>query len=221
MHLQELSQRTISFAQRQTHDFKLMLGRRALFGVAAGLSGQYNSIYATLLGADPVQLGSLQSVGNAIGALAAVPAGWFIDYYSLKKVFLLGTAISAASYFLYFTAPHWAWLYAAIILTYLGLRITCTSCTVVCATELPNEERATGRGLCQTLSSLVAIVTPLLAAWLVSLSGGISVRGIRPLYAVQILVFVGMFVLLWLYADSRGKNPMCPTCIPIALNIRA
>ena len=120
MHLQGLSPRTISFVQRQTHDFKLMLLRRALHGVAAGLSTQYNSIYATLLGADPVQLGSLQSVGNAIGALAALPAGWFIDYYSLRKVFLLGTAVLAASRLLYFVAPHWAWLYAAIILYYLN-----------------------------------------------------------------------------------------------------
>jgi hypothetical protein len=80
MTLQKLYQRTVGFARRQTHDFKLMLGRRALHGLAAGLSAQYNSIYATLLGADPVQLGSLQSVGNAIGALAALPAGWFIDY---------------------------------------------------------------------------------------------------------------------------------------------
>lgn len=29
---------------------------------------QYSSIYATLLGANPVQLGSLQSAGNAVGA---------------------------------------------------------------------------------------------------------------------------------------------------------
>jgi MFS family permease len=104
--LQRLPQRTITFARRQTHDFKLMLLRRALHGLTFGLSSQYNSIYATLLGAAPVQLGSLQSVGNAIGALAAVPAGWFIDYYSLKKVFLLGTAMLGASGLLYFVAPH-------------------------------------------------------------------------------------------------------------------
>jgi len=200
LHLQRLYQRTIGFVQRQTHDFKLIMLRRALHGVAAGLSTQYNSIYATLLGAAPVQLGALQSVGNAIGALAALPAGWFIDHggesRSLKKVFLLGTAMLAASRLLYFVAPHWAWLYGAIILYYLGIRITCTACTVTCAAELPNEERATGRGLCRTISSPVAIVMPLLAAWLISQSGGMSARGIRPLYMIQVVIFVGIFVLL-------------------------
>ena len=188
--------RAICFAQRQTHDFKLMLARRALHGVASSLSVQYDSIYATLLGADPVQLGSLQSVGNAVGALAALPTGWFIDYYSLKSIFLLGTAMLAAYGFLYFVAPHWAWLYVAIVLYYLGMRITCTSCTVTCATKLPNEERATGRGFCQAMASSLAIITPLLAAWLISHFGGISVDGIRPLYAVQTLIFSGIFVLL-------------------------
>jgi MFS family permease len=196
MLLQRSLQRIVGFAQRQTPDFRLVVVRRALHGVASGLSIQYNSIYATLLGANPVQLGSLASVGNAIGALAAMPAGWFIDYYSLKKVFLLGTVMLAMSRVLYFVAPHWAWLYAAIILYYLGMRITCTACTVTCAKELPNEERATGRGFCRTLSSIVAIVTPLLAAWIVSLSGGLSVGGIRPLYGIQLLVFAGIFVLL-------------------------
>jgi len=209
MLLQRSLQRIFGFAKRQTPDFRLVVFRRALHGLASGLSIQYNSIYATFLGANPVQLGSLESVGNAIGALAAVPAGWFIDYYSLKKVFLLGTVLLAVSRLLYFVAPHWAWLYAAIILYYLGMRITCTSCTVTCAAELPNEERATGRGLCRTLSSFVAIVTPLLGAWIISLSGGMGVRGIRPLYAIQVLIFVGIFVLLlaWLSGFHAGSTP--------------
>jgi MFS family permease len=42
----------------------------------------------------------------------------------------------------------------------------------------------------------VAIVTPLLAAWLISRFGGISVEGIRPLFAVQALIFVTILVLL-------------------------
>jgi MFS family permease len=196
MHLQRLARRSLQFAQRQTHDFRIMLGRRTLHGLATGLTTQYSSLYATLLGASPVQLGSLQSVGNAVGALAALPTGWFIDYYSLKNVFLLGTALLAASGLVYFCAPVWTWLYVAIIIYYLGSRITCTACTVTCAAELPNERRATGRGLCRTLASPIAIAAPLLAAWLISRFGGLSVEGIRPLFAFQGLIFVGILLLL-------------------------
>jgi MFS family permease len=196
MHIEKIARRGLDFAQRQTHDFKLMLGRRTLHGLATGLTTQYSSLYATLLGANAVQLGSLQSVGNAVGALASLPAGWFIDYYSLKNVFLIGTALLAASSLLYFSAPVWTWIYVAIIIYYLGSRITCTACTVTCAGELPNEGRATGRGLCRTLASPVSIATPLLAAWLISRFGGISVEGIRPLFAFQALIFAGILVLL-------------------------
>lgn len=174
-----------------------MLLRRAVHSISANLTTQYNSIYATLLGANSTQLGSLISVGNAIGALVSLPVGWIIDVYSLKGIFLLSTGLLAGSSMIYFIAPHWAWLFAAIILYYLGLRTTCTSCTVVCARELPNEERATGRGLCRTLSSIVAIGAPLLAAWLISLFGGIGIDGIRPLYAIQFLLFLLIFILLF------------------------
>jgi ACS family glucarate transporter-like MFS transporter len=173
-----------------------MVWRRALHGIATNLSVQYNSVYATFLGANPTQLGSLHSVGNAVGAFVSVPAGWIIDTYSIRGIFLLSTVLLAGSSLLYFLAPHWAWLFAAIILYYLGMRTTCTSCTVVCARELPNEERATGRGLCRTLSSFVVVITPLLAAWFVSSFGGMSTDGIRPLYAIQFLIFLIIFVLL-------------------------
>ncbi len=207
MYLQRLARRSIDFAQRQTHDFKLMLARRTLHGLATGLTTQYNSLYITLLGASPVQLGSLQSVGNAVGALASLPAGWFIDYYSLKNVILLGTVLLAASSLLYFAAPFWTWLYVAIIIYYLGSRITCTACTVTCAGELPNEGRATGRGLCRTLASPVAIATPLLAAWLVARFGGIRVEGLRPLFAIQAVIFVVILLLLLTkLASTRAGN---------------
>jgi MFS family permease len=196
MFLTRLASRAIHFARRQTHDFKTMLGRRTLHGLASGLTIQYSSIYATGLGASPVQLGSLQSAGNALGALAALPAGWLIDYYSLKNVFLMGTALLAVSGAVYFVAPYWTWLYVAIIIYYVGARITCTACTVTCAAELPNEARATGRGLCRTLAAPVAIASPLLAAWLISRFGGISVEGIRPLFAVQALIFLAILLLL-------------------------
>jgi MFS family permease len=198
--LKHLGHRSMTFKFRQTHNFKLILMRRVLHSIAMSLSSQYDSLYVTALGADPVQLGSLRSVGNAVGAIASLPAGWLIDAYSLKKMFLVGTTLIGASAALYFIAPHWTYLYAAVILYYVGARVICTSCTVTCAGELANEERATGRGLCRTLSSIVALVTPIFAAWIVSISGGINVTGLRPIYAVQVAVFALTFVFLvaWL-----------------------
>jgi MFS family permease len=148
-------------------------------------------------------------VGNAVGALASLPAGWFIDYHGLKKVFVLGSALLVVGSLVYVAAPVWTWLYIAGVIYYTGFRITCTACTVTCAAELTNEERATGRGLCRTLAAPVAIATPMLAAWLISRFGGISVEGIRGLFGIQTLVFVAILVLLLtrLSADLVHKQP--------------
>jgi Na+/melibiose symporter-like transporter len=94
----------------------------------------------------------------------------------------------------------------AIVIYYLGSRITCTACTVTCAGELPNEGRATGRGLCRTLASPVAIATPLLAAWLISQFGGIGAQGIRPLFAIQAFIFGLVLLLLTRLSAARARN---------------
>ena len=153
--LSKIRRNTAGFFSRQSRNFKVILIRRPIHAIAKGLSVQYNSIYATALGANPVQLGSLSSVGNAIAAIISLPAGWLLDGYSL-----------------YFFASSWVYLYAAVVLLIMGSRITCTACTVTCAKELPNEKRATGRGVCRTMSSLAALLAPIGAATLISASGG-------------------------------------------------
>ena len=174
-------QRTFGFVSHQSPNFKTMLIRRSLHGFSTNLSVQFNSIYATALGANPVQLGSLQSAGNAIGALVSIPTGWLIDSYGLKKIFLLSTILLMVSAMLYFFAPNWIYLYAAVILLYMGVRITCIGCTVTGANELSNEQRATGRGLCRTITSVANLITPLLGAWIVSISGGVNAKKL-PLF---------------------------------------
>jgi MFS family permease len=205
--LKSLYQNTIGFVLHQTRNFKIMLIRRPVQGISMNLSGQYNSIYATALGANPLQLGSLQSVGNAVGAAVSLPAGWLIDHYSLKNVFLFGTVMMALASALYLGAQHWSCLYAAIILLMIGMRITCTACTVTCANELTNKERATGRGFCRTFSSVTLLVTPIIAAWIISVSGGLNIEGIRPLYALQLAIYGFIFFLLTvLFRDTSPSS---------------
>jgi len=200
--------RTAGFIRRQERNFKIVLTRRALHAFLSKLTYQYESIYIVALGADPVQLGLLWSVGNGISSLISVPVGWLIDRYDLKKVFLLGIAMLASAGLFYVSAPHWTMLFPAVILFSLGLRLTCASCTVTCAHSLPNPDRATGRGLCTSISSAAAMFSPLVGAFLITRFGGLNARGIRPLYAIQ---FVGFSLILALIAtkltDLRAARP--------------
>jgi MFS family permease len=205
--LRTLWHRSWAFIRRQRRNFKIMLVRRALHALGFNLTNQYNSIYAVALGANPVQLGSVLSVGNGLAALVTVPAGWLIDRYSLKKVIVFGTLLLLLSALSYALAPDWRLLYAGIGFLYMGMRITCTACTVIGARELANEERATARGLCRTVSALLTVLTPLLAAWLVKLSGGINVAGIRPLYFIQLAIFTSILVLVLRFVREPEDRP--------------
>jgi len=197
---------TVGFISTLTPNFKVMLIRRAIHGISMNLANQYDSIYATILGANPVQVGSLRSVGNMFAALMALPAGWLIDNRSLKKVFIVGTVVMALAALMYFIAPHWVYLYTALILFMVGTRVICTACTVTCANELNNEQRATGRGFCRTISSAVMLVTPMLAAWIVSVSGGLTREGLRPLYAVQVMIFLLLVVILAIFFKDTSVS---------------
>lgn len=200
--------RTVGFIQRQERNFKIVLTRRAFHAFLDNLTYQYRSIYIVALGADPVQLGSLQSVGNGISSLLSVPVGWLIDRYDLKKVFLLGIAMLAGAALLYASAPHWVMLFPAVILSALGLMLTCQSCTVTCAHSLPNPDRATGRGLCTSISSAAAMFSPLIGAFLITLFGGLNARGIRPLYAIQFAGFSLIFAFIAIkLTDLRAVRP--------------
>lgn len=200
--------RTVGFIRRQERNFKIVLTRRALHAFLSNLTYQYRSIYIVALGADPVQLGSLQSVGNGISSLISVPVGWLIDRYDLKKVFLLGIAMLAGAGLFYASAPHWMMLFPAVILFSLGLRLTCESCTVTCAHSLPNPDRATGRGFCTSISSAAAMFSPLVGAFLITLFGGLNARGIRPLYAIQFAGFSLIFAFIATkLTDSRAARP--------------
>lgn len=200
--------RTFGFILRQERNFKIVLARRAVHNFLWKLTYQYESIYIVSLGADPVQLGSLRSVGNGFSSLISVPVGWLIDRYDLKKVFLLGIAVLAGAALLYASAPHWMMLFPAVILFSLGLRLTCECCTVTCAHSLSNQDRATGRGLCNSISSAAAMFSPLVGALLIVHFGGLNARGIRPLYAIQ---FAGFFLIFVFIAnkltDLRAARP--------------
>ena len=189
------------FVRRQKRNYRVGVGRAAANSSLVGLTGQYNAIYAVGLGADPVQLGSLSSVGSAISALISAPVGWLMDRYGIKRFYLVGIVLSAAGGLLYALAHDWRILVATAILASISARLSSTGCSVICADSVQNKDRVTAQNVCGTLASIASMISPLIAAYLVSLFGGMTVEGIRPLYYVQ---FVGYgLVLAFVAAQLR------------------
>jgi MFS family permease len=127
--------------------------------------------------------------------------GWLVDRYGIRPFYLLAIGLLAGGTLIYALAPTWQILIAATILLSVSMRLTGTGCSVICADSVGNEDRATAQNLCVTFSSIASLIAPLLAAHLITLSGGLTAEGIRPLYCIR---FVGYgLVLLFVAAQLR------------------
>jgi MFS family permease len=58
--------------------------------------------------------------------------------------------------------------------------------------------------LCDTISAIPLLISPLVAALLITTFGGLTVAGIRPLYAIQVLGFSLLVVGIW----WKFENPL-------------
>jgi len=191
------------FIARPKRNYRVAITRAAASNFLANLTAQYDSIYTVALGADPVQLGAIGSIGSGVSALISTPVGWLVDRYGLKTFQLLGIGLLAGAMLIYATAPDWRVIILAGVLLAISMRLIGTSCSVICADSLRNEDRATGQNLCGTLSSVASMISPLIAAHLITAFGGINVVGIRPLYYIR---FVG-YGLIFLFIATQLREP--------------
>jgi len=78
---------------------------------------------------------------------------------------------------------------------------------MVCGSYLKNEERATGKQLCDTISAIPTLIAPMIAATLITKFGGLSAEGIRPLYFLQAAGFLVVLAFTYkFYFDTLNKQ---------------
>lgn len=191
----------LGFVRRQKRNYRVAITRSAANSFLLNLTAQYDSIYTVALGADSVELGTISGIGSGISALISAPMGWLMDRYGIKRFYLLAIGLVAGGALLYALAPTWQFLIVGIILLSISMRLMGTGCSVICADSVRNEDRATAQNLCVTLASLLSMIAPLVAAYLVTVFGGLNAQGIRPLYFIR---FVGYgFIFLFVAAQLR------------------
>ena len=186
----------LSFIRRQKHNYRVGVARASANSFLMGFTNQYNAIYAVGLGADSVQLGSLSSIGGALSALISVPVGWSVDRKGVRLFSLLAIVLSAGGTLFYALVHDWRVLIAATVLASMATRLSSTSSSVICADSVQNRDRMTAQNLCGTLSSVASMLSPLVAAYLVTAFGGINLEGIRPLYYLRLVGYGLVFLLV-------------------------
>jgi MFS family permease len=152
-------------------------------------------------------LGLVNSIGGIAGAGISVPTGWLADRYGIRKMFLLGMPLMALGSLIFALSHDWLMTIPALFISLLSLQMLMTVCPMVCGTYLKRGERATGMQICDTLSAVPGIISPMIAAAMITEFGGLNPEGIRPLYIFQTIVFLLLSALvLRFYRDTIERK---------------
>jgi MFS family permease len=190
---------------RQSRNWRIV-SIRALFNrFFQRLTTPYTSIYIRELGADPIQLGLVNSFNQVAGTLLSTPIGWLQDRYSLRKIFLIGVGLAQIVTLIYALATSWVMIIPAMILSALTTKIGL--CLTICDVSVKDADRGTCKGICDGFFAFPSLIAPTLAALTITNFGGISTEGIRPLYWVQLAagVILFLFVAIQLTEVARPK----------------
>lgn len=195
----------VSFWGRQKRNWKIVVTRMVFNRFFNQLTMDYANIYVTELGATPVQLGEVNGFAGLASTLIAIPVGWLQDKYSLRKIYTIGIGLFAVVSLLYALAVNWVMIIPAIFLAQFAMRQG--SCVIICDVCLESGDRATGKALCEGIGSAPSLIAPILAAFIITFFGGISVEGIRPLYWIQFVARCALFVFIAIHLKEilRGK----------------
>ncbi len=189
----------LGFIRRQKKAFKVNIVRNVLQNFSLGLTSQYQSVYISELGATAMEIGYVNSVGGLASTLITLPVGWLADRYGIKRMLLTALPLMALGYAVFGIAQGWEITMVALVLTSLSTAMASTVCPMICGNTLASAERATGMQLCDTLAALPRIIAPVIAAFIISRFGGLSVEGIRPLYWLQTMgiAAAAMVIYIW------------------------
>ena len=189
--------RVRDFTREQSRNYRVLLVRGIMASFLTQLVRNFSNLYIIELGATPFQLSTVRSVGSALSAVIAVPAGWLSDVYSIKKIMVFGMFLQVFSVACYAFAQDWRWIIVAMVFGTLTMTLVFRTQNVIIANSLTGANRATGFGMRNTVIQFFSVFAPTAGGLLVHLFGGISTEGIRPLYYVQLVGFTVILFYVW------------------------
>jgi MFS family permease len=162
------------------------------------MTNRYDPLYASDLGASPADLGLLTSLSSAVSSIVAIPMGWAVEQYSVKKVMLFNIGLFLVHLTIMGFAGDWLLLIPAYVVSTRLLRMG-PLVDIIFVTTVQPERRSTVISVSRVVQNVLAIFSPMLAAFVVTYFGGINAQGIRPLYFIQFAIMASLFVLVARY----------------------
>ena len=206
------------FWNNQTRNYKVFLTRDILSTLFGNLVGRYSSIYMTTLGATTEEIGYLTSILSAVRLLLSIPGGILTDRAkNIKKLYLSGRLLQLPinlvkafypQYFIYSVTRVWD------VVTF---RVTMPTSNIISIASMSNKDRVKSLVMNRTIISVVGLVAPFLAAWMVITFGGLEDKNsFMPLFLVQFVISIVIFIMMWKGLEEpqyvrravKEKNPL-------------
>jgi MFS family permease len=102
-------------------DVRILVLVQLVWGLGFGLIGPIQPLYLQSLGADPSQIGFVFGVGNIVGGLLVLPAGFIADRFG-RRLIIIASGISGTIGALSLVAiDRWEWSILSSILYWVGI----------------------------------------------------------------------------------------------------
>jgi DHA1 family multidrug resistance protein-like MFS transporter len=134
------------------------------------MHGPFKSLYFRELGASPLLIGLMNSVGFIILALIRIPGAFIADKHGRKKIIVTFTYGVAISLLIFAFAPDWRFLVIGTAIYYLS-HIYQPALQAIEADSTPKEKRGMGYSAIQVLPMIPAIISPVLGGYMVERMG--------------------------------------------------
>lgn len=157
----------------------------------------FESPFFRELGAPPLVIGLMGSVGALVLGLVRIPGAYIADKYGRRQIIVTMTFVITFSFIFYVFAPDWRFILIGMIISNLSL-IYQPALDAILADSIPSEKRGMGYAAVNVIPNIPAIFAPAVAGFLVETYG--IIPGMRIVYTVVVVcmlaaAFVRLFFL--------------------------
>ena len=181
----------------------VLISSYVIFGFTSSLFTPFRSLYIRELGASPLVLGLISSLGSVVLALIRLPGAYIADRYGRRGIIVLFTFGAALSYGFYVVAPDWRLIAVAVVVSSLS-HIYQPALEAIEADSMPPERRGMGYLLVWWLPGAPGLFAPAISGYLVERYG--LVPGMRMVYAVVFVSALTIALIRWRYLEETMEG---------------
>ena len=170
-------------------NFRALVTRRAGSRFFNTLTQQYVNIYMVELGLRESDVGLVNSTSTIVAVLPTTLLSFMADVKSRKIAYLIGLFLEMLSPLIYFIDGNLSILVLAASFSTIAFFGSSRVENILVADSVRGRERGFAFSVINSISTLVAIFSPVIAAYIINYMGGLSAEGIRPLFLIQ---FIGL-----------------------------